>query len=393
MSIQTARRVQNIRRSFVREILKAAARPEVISFAGGLPNPKFIPVADIAREIQTILAEQGAAALQYYASDGHPPLREWIADQYRAAGLNVSPAQILITTGSQQGLDLLGKVLIDPGDRVVVEDPTYIAAIQAFGIFEANFAPVPLDDDGIDPQKLRDEIQKGAKLVYCMPNFQNPSGISYSARRRQDVADIVRRSSAVLVEDDPYGWLRFAGKAQPPIAREMNGQSMLLGTFSKIIAPGLRLGWICAPEELMEKLTIAKQAADLHSENLGQWVIHRLVTSPKFADHLLTIRQAYGRQCQAMIQAIKQYLPAELRHTHPEGGMFLWITLPAGISALKLFDAAIKKDVAFVPGQAFFAGGSGENMLRLNFSNCDEAHIDEGIRRLAAALKELRVDR
>jgi 2-aminoadipate transaminase len=390
MLIPTARRVQNIRRSFVREILNATANPEIISFAGGLPNPKFIPVDQIAEAVQFTLATQGAAALQYCTSEGHPLLRQWIADQYNAGGLGVSADQILITTGSQQGFDLLGKVLLDRDDRVIVEDPTYPAALQSWGMYEPTFCPVPTSSDGIDAERLRTEIEPGAKLVYCMPNFQNPTGISYSAKRRAEVASVLCDSSTVLVEDDPYGLLRFSGPILPPIACHLPDRSVLLGTFSKTIAPGLRIGWICAPTQLMEKLLIAKQAVDLHSENLGQWVIHRLVTSGNFERHLQAIRDAYGRQCRTMIEAIGQHLPRDVHSTHPEGGMFLWVTLPAGISAMKLFEHAIQKGVAFVPGNAFFAHGGGENSLRLNFSNCDEPRIVEGIRRLAAAMQQMR---
>jgi 2-aminoadipate transaminase len=390
MLIPTARRMQNMHRSFVREILKATTNPEIISFAGGLPNPKFIPVEAIAEAVQITLAEQGAAALQYCATEGHPLLRQWIADQYNAAGLSVGADQILITTGSQQGFDLLGKVLLEEGDRVIVEDPTYPAALQAWGMYEPVFCPVPTDGDGIDVDRLSAEIGLGAKLVYCMPNFQNPTGGSYSAERRAEVARALRDTSMVLVEDDPYGLLRFSGKALPPIACHLREQSVLLGTFSKIVAPGLRLGWICAPTELMEKLVIAKQAVDLHSENLGQWVIHRLVTGDQFERHLRAIRDVYGKQCRVMIEAIETYLPREVRTTRPEGGMFLWVTLPPDVLAMDLFERAIRKGVAFVPGRPFFANGGGEHSMRLNFSNSDEARIVEGMRRLAVAMDQMR---
>jgi 2-aminoadipate transaminase len=389
MAIPTARRMQSVRKSFVREILKVTSRPDVISFAGGLPNPRFIPVTAIAEAVQHTLATVGAAALQYCASEGHPLLRQWIADQYNAAGLSVTVDQILITTGSQQALDMLGKVLIDPGDRVIVEDPTYIAALQSFGMYECEFRAVPVDSEGIKIQPLQQAIESGAKLVYCMPNFQNPSGISYSAARRKQVADLLRDTSIVLVEDDPYGRLRFRGQALPPIAHHRPDNSVLLGSFSKIIAPGMRLGWICAPMELIDKLLIAKQAVDLHSENLGQWVIHRLVTHPNFEEHLQAIRVAYGQQCQTMIEAIEQHLPREVICTRPDGGMFLWLTLPPKRSAMELFQLAIDKGVAFVPGQAFHASSEGKNTMRLNFSNCDPPRIVEGIHRLASALAQM----
>jgi 2-aminoadipate transaminase len=388
MQIETARRVKNVRRSFVREILKATASPEVISFAGGLPNPKFIPVAKIAETAQKVLERDGAAALQYFTTEGYPPLREWIARQYAAVGLAVSPEQILITTGSQQGLDVLGKVLIDQDDRVVVEDPTYIAALQAFGMYEPQFCPVPMDSDGIDVEGLLESLKLGGvKLVYSMPNFQNPSGISYSEARRLEVAELVRdQSNVVLVEDDPYGQLRFRGPTLAPMATHLPERTVLLGSFSKIIAPGLRLGWLCAPMELMDKLVIAKQSVDLHSENLGQRVIHLLVTADDFESHLQTIRQAYRKQCDAMIRAIEQYLPPETCCTRPDGGMFLWVTLPREISTTKLFHPAIKEGVAFVPGAAFHASGKGDNTMRLNFSNCDVDRIETGVRRLSQVI-------
>jgi len=389
MSIQTAGRMRNVRRSFVREMLKAAARPEVISFAGGLPNPKFIPVKEIGEAIQQTLAEIGPAALQYCASEGHPLLRQWIADQYVAAGLAVSVEQIVVTTGSQQGFDLLAKVLLEPGDRVVVEDPTYIAAIQSLGLYEPQWSPVPLDEEGIRMDGLRAALAENANLLLCIPNFQNPTGISYSASRRKEVAALVRDSSAVLIEDDPYGLLRFEGPSLPPIARGAPQRSVLFGSFSKVIAPGLRLGWLCAPMELMDRIIIAKQALDLCSENLGQWVMHRLVSGRFLERHLPAVRNAYGRQCAAMIEAVGRYLP-DVRCTRPEGGMFLWLTLPEGLSSMRLFELAIEKGVAFVPGQAFYTCGGGERTLRLNFSNCEEDRIDEGIRRMAAALDRMR---
>ncbi|HVT90089.1 MAG TPA: PLP-dependent aminotransferase family protein [Tepidisphaeraceae bacterium] len=381
MVIPLARRMQQVRRSFVREILKATASPDIISFAGGLPNPRFIPVQKIGHAIQDVLRDDGAAALQYTTTEGYPPLRQWIAGQYRAVGLDVHADQIIITSGSQQALDMLGKVLIDPGDRVIVEDPTYIAAMQSFGMVEPALCAVPVDSEGIDVEKLRLVINN-AKMFYCMPNFQNPSGISYSASRRAEVINVLKGTSAVLVEDDPYGRLRFRGEDLPPMATQLPGQTVLMGSFSKIISPGMRLGWICAPMELIEKLTIAKQAVDLHSENLGQRVMHRLVSSDFFPGHLQQIRDAYGRQCDAMLAAIQRCLPREFRSTRPDGGMFLWITLPPKMSAMELFKRAIEKKVAFVPGDAFHAHGGGENTMRLNFSNCDEQRIEEGIRRL-----------
>jgi 2-aminoadipate transaminase len=247
---------------------------------------------------------------------------------------------------------------------------------------------VPVDENGIEPDGLRAQVAGGARIVYCMPNFQNPSGISYSLSRRREVVSIVRDTSAVLVEDDPYGLLRFRGDIPQPMATQHPQRTVLLGSFSKIVAPGMRLGWICAPMELIDRLIVAKQSVDLHSENLGQRVIHHLVTAGDFEQHLQTIRDAYRRQCDAMLRAIAEYLPAQVRSTRPDGGMFLWVTLPDEMSSLKLFNAAIEQGVAFVPGQAFHVSGSGHNTMRLNFSNSDEARIDEGMRRLAVAMRQ-----
>jgi 2-aminoadipate transaminase len=376
--------MQNVRRSFVREILKAAARPEVISFAGGLPHSRFIPVAEISQAIQQTLATVGAAALQYCTSEGHPPLRQWIADQYNAAGMNVSADQILITTGSQQGFDLLAKVLLEPGDRVVVEEPTYIAALQSIGLYEPIWSSVPLDSEGAIIDRLSPALV-GSQMFYCMTNFQNPSGISYSAARRAEVASLIRESSALVVEDDPYGLLRYEGTPLPPLAAQIPERTVLLGTFSKILAPGMRIGWLCAPPELMEKLIIAKQALDLCSENLGQWVLHQLVTAGTFQQHIQAVCITYGRHCRAMITAIKKYLPS-VQCTEPTGGMFVWVTLPKGKSALELFQRCIEKGVAFVPGQAFYPCGGGENTMRLNFTNSDEQRIEDGVKRIAASM-------
>jgi len=387
MSIQTARRMNQARRSFVREILKAAAKSEVISFAGGLPSNDLIPVAQVANAVQEILATEGAKALQYCTAEGHPALRQWVADQYRAAGLSVSPDQVLIISGSQQGFDLIGKVLLEPGDAIIVEDPTYIAALQSFGLFEPSMLAVPMDQEGIQMDSLRPVIH-GAKLLYTMPSFQNPTGISYSAARRAEVTNLLRDTSVVLVEDDPYSLLSFDGRTIPPMASQLPDRTILLGTFSKFLAPGLRLGWICAPMELMEKLTIAKQALDLCSENLGQWVIHRLLSSPDFSSYLQTVRATYARNCRAMRAAVKRHLP-DAQCTDPAGGMFVWLTLPPDVSALDLFHTAIEKGVAFVPGQAFFANGGGENTLRLNFTRCGPETIEDGIARLGAAYRSL----
>jgi len=389
MPFRFAARMNNARRSFVREILKVTDRPDVISFAGGLPNPQMIPVEAIAAASEKVLRREGREALQYRTTEGYPPLREWIAAQYVARGVHVTSEQVLITTGSQQGLDLLGKVLIDEGDGVVVEDPTYLAAIQSFGLYGARFLPVPADGDGPDLAKLADALSASPKLLYCMPEFQNPTGISYSGDRRRRVGEMVRDSSAVLVEDDPYGQLRFRGEPRASLAVHNPGRTVVLGSFSKTIAPGLRLGWVCGPAEVMEKLVMAKQAADLHTDHLAQRLAYQFLADNDFERHLQMIRGTYKAHCDAMLEAIGRHVPAGVHTTRPDGGMFLWMTLPAGISAMDLFPLAVERGVAFVPGGPFHASGGGENTLRLNFTNAEPERIATGIERLGVAIAEL----
>jgi len=384
---QFAERMQGAQRSFIREILKITADPSVISFAGGLPNPASFPVTEVAAAAQAVLAESGASALQYSTTEGYLPLRQWIAERYRVKkGMEVDPADILITTGSQQALDLAAKALVNAGDPVVIEKPGYLGAIQALSIFRPDWRSVPLHEDGPDLEAL-DKALAGAKLFYAVTSFQNPSGLSYSEEKRTQVAELLRRHDSFFLEDDPYGELRFAGRDLPPVYKERPEHSLLLGTFSKIAAPGFRLGWIVAKGEVMERLVIAKQAADLHTGSLDQMVVHRFLKDNDFEAHVLRIRKLYGDQCQAMQEAIARHFPKNVAVTEPEGGMFLWATLPEGLSSLELLKLAVERKVAFVPGAAFFVDGTGDNTLRLNYSNADAATIDEGIRRLAECMQ------
>lgn len=385
-----ADRMFSVHKSFIREILKVTEDPKIISFAGGLPNPRFFPIREVAEAAQKVLSDCGAAALQYSTTEGHPPLREYIAHRYAKKGLKVSPEEILITTGSQQGLDLAGKVFLNKGDQVIVERPTYLAAIQSFGMFEPQFMSVPLYQDGMDTDALKEALsQPRVKLVYAVTNFQNPTGITYSYRKRQEIADVLEDHNVAFIEDNPYGDLRFMGEEVPSMRAFLGDQTLLLGSFSKIVSPGFRLGWICAREEVMEKLIVAKQAADLHSSCFAQRVVHQYLVDNDIDSHVTKIRAAYRRQRDCMVGAIEKSFPEGIEHTRPEGGMFLWVTLPEGMSTLELFQQALKENVAFVPGQAFFANGGGENTMRLNFSNSDEERIIEGIGRLGRAIKSM----
>lgn len=386
-----ADRMQATRKSFIREILKVTQQPEVISFAGGLPNPGLFPVEEIMSAASKVLSEEGRNVLQYSTTEGYLPLREFIAQRYlKKSGLKIDPDEILITNGSQQSLDLIGKVFLNKGDRVVMEKPGYLGAIQAFSIFEAEFEAVPLLEDGIDAGSL-DRILDGnsAKLFYTVSTFQNPSGITYSSQKRKDVAAILKKHNVICVEDNAYGELRFAGEDLPTI-RNYSDYTILMGSFSKIIAPGLRMGWICARKEIMEKLIVAKQAADLHSNYLSQRIIHQYLLDNDLDGHIAKIKDAYGKRRDLMVSMMAEHFPESVRYTKPEGGMFLWVTLPEGVSSLELFDLAIEENVAFVPGDPFYTDdNSGINTLRLNFSNSDNEQIEEGIKRLAVCLERL----
>ena len=385
-----ANRMGTTHKSFIREILKVTEDPKIISFAGGLPNPKFFPVKEIANASLKVLDEDGENVLQYSTTEGYLPLREYIAERYRKKkGLKVDPDEILITNGSQQGIDLIGKIFLDKGDQIVIERPGYLGAIQAFSMYEPIFQSIPLLDDGIDTNLLERTFRGNRiKLFYAVPNFQNPSGITYSRQRRRDVANILKKHNAIFVEDDPYGELRFIGEDLPSIRAYLEDNIILLGSFSKIITPGLRLGWICAKKDIMERIIVAKQASDLHSNYLSQRIVYQYLIDNDIDKHILKIRDAYKKRRDLMVSMIAEYFPEEIKYTKPEGGMFLWITLPEGISSLDLFDLAIKENVAFVPGKAFYVDGGGSNTLRLNFSNSDEEKIEEGIKRLANIIKK-----
>jgi 2-aminoadipate transaminase len=386
-----ANRMANAHKSFIREILKVTADPKVISFAGGLPNPKLFPVEEVADAAAKVMAEDGRNALQYSTTEGYLPLRQYIAERYfTKKGLKVGPDEILITNGSQQGLDLIGKAFLNKADRIVIERPGYLGALQAFAMYEPQLQPVPLLEDGIDTALLEETLNAGRiKLLHAVVNFQNPSGLTYSKQKRLELAAICNRHNTVLVEDDPYGELRFAGVDLPSMRNYLEDNLILLGSFSKIVAPGLRLGWICAGKDVMDRLIVAKQASDLHSNYLSQRIVYQYLADHDIDEHIVKIRKAYKGQRDLMIASIEKHMPQEVEFTRPDGGMFLWMTLPQEVSALRLFDLAREENVAFVPGSAFYVDGGGGNALRLNFSNSSGDEIAEGIERLATVTKKL----
>jgi 2-aminoadipate transaminase len=386
VSFQLARRAERMNPSIIREILKVTERPGVISLAGGLPSPDGFPVEAMRAACERVLREAPREALQYAASEGYAPLREWVALQMGAQGLDVDPDQVLITTGSQQGLDLVGKVLIDAGSRVAVEAPTYLGALQAFAPYEPDVVGVPCDDDGPLPDELG--VARGARFLYLLPNFQNPSGRCMSASRRTRIADAAHALGLPIVEDNPYGDLWFDAPPPPPLSTRWRDGSVYLGSFSKVLAPGLRLGYVIAPKALCPKLLQAKQAADLHSPGFNQRIVHEVIKDGFLNGHLPTVRARYKAQRDAMRAALEHHLPAGCRWTVPAGGMFFWVELPEGTDALALLPKAVERGVAFVPGTAFYADQPKPNTLRLSFVTVPPATIERGIDLLAQALKE-----
>lgn len=383
-------RITDVPRSFIREILKVTLDPTVISFAGGLPNRKYFPVEALREATAKVFEEKGRDVLQYGNSEGSLLLRESIAGRYQKHGLAVSPENILITSGSQQGLDLLSKTLLNEADELIIEEPGYLGAIQAFSIYRPTFLPVRVSDEGMDLSQLQQVMAtKSPKLMYTVPNFQNPSGISYTEENRRQVADMLRGTNTLLIEDDPYGDLRFTGQRKSSFLQLLEDNTILLGSFSKIIVPGFRLGWVVAPDKIMEKLIIAKQATDLHTTHFTQSIICQYLSDNDIDEHIGRIIDIYGSQCQAMLGAIGDYFPDSIKHTRPEGGMFLWAELPETVSSLKLFELAVKDKVVFVPGDPFYVNRTGTNTMRLNFSCVDEETIRVGIKRIGNAIERL----
>jgi 2-aminoadipate transaminase len=384
-------RITDVPRSFIREILKVALDPGVISFAGGLPNRELFPVEELKEATDKVFSIHGRDIFQYSNSEGYLKLREYITERYRQKQkLDIPVEDILITSGSQQGLDLLGKILLNDGDSLIIEEPGYLGAIQAFSIYQPKFLPVPVSEEGMDRSKLRKVMSsEKPKLMYTVPNFQNPSGISYSRENRIEVSEILQGSNTLLIEDDPYGELRFEGEVKQSFKELLPDNTVMLGSFSKTIVPGFRLGWIAAPKIVMEKLIVAKQATDLHTSHFTQAIIYQYLRDNDVDGHINKIRTAYGNQCRAMIVSIRKHFPPKVTHTTPEGGMFLWAELPRGATSLELFDLAVKDKVIFVPGDPFYVNKTGTQTMRLNFSCVDEKTIETGISRLGAAIREL----
>jgi len=387
MTWHLARRTALMNPSSIREILKVTERPGIISLAGGLPCAEAFPVDAVREASARVLRDAPYASLQYASSEGLPELREWVAEHLRGAGMCVDASQVLITTGSQQGLDLLGKVLVDAGSRVAVESPTYLGALQAFNVFEPEWISVACDDDGPVPEGL--VSAQGARLLYALPNFQNPSGRCIGAARREALATAARAVGLPIVEDNPYGELWYDERPPVPLAAHWPEGVAYLGSFSKVLAPGLRLGYVVAPAALGSKLLQAKQAADLHTPGFNQRIVLDILRTDLLSHHLNAMRARYKSQRDAMADALRLHFPDSCRWETPRGGMFFWVQLPAGVDARALLPHAVERGVAFVPGEAFYAGRSNPATMRLSFVTTTPQQIDRGVRMLADALKTM----
>jgi len=395
-----AQRTQRMKSSAIRELLKLTEDPEVISFAGGLPAPDVFPVEEFSTACEKVLKDWGAQALQYGATEGYAPLREMIARHTSRYGISVSPENIVITSGSQQALDLIGKVFINPGDRILVEEPTYLGALQAWNAYGAEYVTVPMDENGMITGELENALRSGVKFIYVLPNFQNPTGVTLSLQRRQELIEIADRYGVPIIEDDPYGQLRYDGENLPSIvtmdneyrrngSNEYKGNVIYLSTFSKILAPGLRLAWVIAPTPVIRKLVQAKQGADLHTATFNQIVAFEVARGGFLDRHIWLIRRIYGERRNIMLDAMDELFPPGVTWTRPQGGLFLWGMLPEGMDTTEIFKIAVARKVAFVPGTSFYATGGGENTMRLNFSYSSPDQIQIGIERLGNVLKEM----
>ncbi len=391
MDIKLARRMTGLRASAIREILKLTQRPEVISFAGGLPAIETFPASEIAEVTTEVLAENGALALQYSPTEGFPPLREAISGRMNTVfGTGVSADEILITSGSQQGLDLLGKVFLDEGDVVLCESPTYLGAINALKAYQPEFVEIATDDHGMviaDLERRLTELDR-VKLIYIVPDFQNPSGRSWTLERRQQFMELVQRFGVPVAEDSPYAEVRFEGEIVPPMkALPGNQWVVYLGTFSKVFCPGMRIGWLCAVEEIYRRLVHAKQGADLHTSTLGQMQLSAYLEKFDIGRNIQRIIGLYRDRRDTMLGSMQEHFPSGVTWTRPEGGMFVWVTLPEHLDARNLLVKCLERDVAFVPGGPFFPNGGNENTLRMNFSSASPERIEEGVKRMAAVLR------
>lgn len=383
MNQRFASRMQGAQKSFIREILKVVGDPKITSFAGGLPNAISFPIEAVKTSTSRVLDEDGTNVLQYSTTEGYEPLRQQIADRCNKQwDLGVTAEDFLITTGSQQALDLIAKIFIDQGDSILMEYPGYLGAIQSFEMYQPTIRTATLRNDGLDVAEAEQIIQRyNPKFLYCVPNFQNPTGLTYSAENRKELAQMISKYQTVVIEDNPYGELRFMGESQMPIFKDLGEQGILLGSFSKIFSPSMRLGWVCTKnKEIMDKICTVKQGADLHTNYFSQRVLSDYLAHNDLDAHIEKIKDLYRHQRKCMIDSIHKYFPKEVEVTEPVGGMFIWATLPTGFSSTELFSRVIERNVAFVPGDPFYVNESDVNTFRLNYTNSNDEDIENGIR-------------
>lgn len=391
MAFKYADRMDNIKASEIRELLKLTAKPEIISFAGGLPASELFPVKEMVEISKKVLEESGEKALQYGQTEGFLPLREEISKRMAKTGAMVSPDELLVTNGSQQGLDFSARLFINPGDTIILEKPSYLGAINAFKAYEPNFVDIELEADGMNMDELEEALKTGenVKFIYVIPDFQNPSGKTWSVEKRKKLIELGNKYDVVIIEDNPYGELRFEGELLPAIKHyDTEGRVVYLGTFSKIMCPGFRLGWVGASPEIVNKYTLIKQGADLQASTISQMEVAMFLKEYNIEEHIEKIKEVYKRRRDLMIKVMKEEFPEEVKYTYPEGGLFTWVTFPDHINTRDLAVKALEKKVAFVPGGSFYANGGHENSMRLNYSAMQDDKIVEGMKRLAEVIKE-----
>ncbi len=396
LSKHFAERTKEMKASEVRELLKLLQVPGMISFAGGFPNPESFPSEIVRKIADEVLRKDGAQALQYAITEGYLPLREAIADRMNKKGMDVTKDNVLVTSGSQQVIDLMGKMFIDPGDTVLVSSPTYLAALTAFNAYQASYESVPLDQDNMRMDIFEDRIKRLArrgnspKIVYVLPNFHNPAGVTMPEKNRKKLVDLASDFDLVVLEDDPYSELRYVGEHIRPIKSfDDEGRVVYMGTFSKILAPGLRTGWLVADPEILRKLVIAKQSTDVCTNVLSQRIAYEYMAQGYIDPQIEKIKKLYGRKLDIMLKGLAEYAPSDIKYVKPEGGMFLWITLPETIDSADLLSKALKKRVAFVTGKAFFADPrEGIHAMRLNFTHSSDDEITEGVKRLGSVMNQ-----
>ncbi len=393
MAIRFAQRMDVVKASTIREILKLAASPDIISFGGGMPAPELFPIQEMKEVSLKVLDEDGQKALQYAPTDGFLPLREKIVKRLNRVGIKgISAGNILLTSGSQQGLDFSGKIFLDPGDAVVLEKPSYLGAINAFKAYECKFIDIPMDDEGMIMEELEAVLKnnENVKFIYVIPDFQNPTGKTWSVERRKQLVHMACKYDTIIVEDNPYYELRYEGEIPPAIkAFDTEGRVVFLGTFSKTLSPGLRMGWICASEEILNKYNLIKQGSDLQVNSMTQREINTYLEMYNLDERIEMLKGVYKKRRDLMVEEMKKNFPPEVKIYVPQGGLFVWLEFPENVNTLDLFKKALEKNVAFVPGDPFYPNEGGQNTCRLSFSSMTEDKIVEGIGRLAAAIKEM----